>query len=63
MQIEFLELSARAEHCLLRADIDTVEKFCECTSDDLMRLRGFGKGSMSEVKEALSREGKALRRF
>ena len=41
--IDILELSARAEHCLQRAGITTIEELCAMSQEELSRLRNMGK--------------------
>jgi hypothetical protein len=54
MQITDLTLSRRANNCLRRAGIDTVEALCEKTDADLLAIRSFGSGCLQEVREALA---------
>jgi len=59
--IDILDLSARAEHCLQRAGITTIEELCAMSQEELSRLRNMGKKSVEEVKEKLSKLGYELR--
>ena len=63
MVLEDLELSTRAEHCLIRAGIHTVEDLCNCTEDKLLCLRAFGPGCLQEVKDKLKARGLKLKRY
>lgn len=63
MDLGYLDLSTRAEHCLLRANINTVEELCNHTKEDLLRLRAFGPYSLKEVQDALEKMGRQLKRY
>lgn len=58
--ISSLGLSVRAENCLLRDGITTVEALCKKKESYLKTLRNFGPKSLAEVKGALSRYGLCL---
>jgi hypothetical protein len=49
LPVEELRLSTRARRCLRRAGIDTLGKLVERTPKDLLSIRGFGQGCLSEV--------------
>jgi hypothetical protein len=60
MDIEKLEVGARA-YCVLKgAGIDTVEDLCLFTAKQLLRLRNFGQKSLDEVKHALEQHSFSL---
>ena len=48
-----LELSVRALNCLKAADIETLGQLCSYQKHDLLKLRNFGKKSLSELEEKL----------
>ena len=49
MNIDELELSVRSYNCLKRAGINTVEELCNCTSDDMIKVRNLGRKSLEVV--------------
>lgn len=52
--VDELELSVRAQNCLKRAGIMTVEKLIDTAgSDELLKLRNLGKKSYNEIKTKL----------
>lgn len=53
MPIEQLELSQRTYNCLKRSQITKVGQILELTTDDLLRLRNFGKKSLEELRDKL----------
>lgn len=61
MTIDELELSVRSFNSLKRAGINTVEELCNKTSDEMMKLRNFGKKSYDEVLNKLAELGLKLR--
>lgn len=58
--IDILELSVRAEHCLQRAGITTIDQLCGMTEWELSKLRNMGAKSVKEVKDKLSKIGRKL---
>lgn len=48
-----LELSVRALNCLKAADVETLGQLCSYQKHDLLKLRNFGKKSLSELEEKL----------
>lgn len=52
--IEDLELSIRPYSCLKRAGVDTVEKLCAMSEEDLMKVRNLGRKSIIEIRERLA---------
>ena len=59
--IDELELSVRSFNSLKRAGINTVEELCDKTSDEMLKLRNFGKKSYDEVMNKLDEMGLKLR--
>lgn len=55
-----LNLSQRAENCLMRSEIKTVGQLLECTQDQLLGITNFGRNSLDEVVEKLDEIGLAL---
>lgn len=55
--IKALNLSSRAYNRLIRRDIKTVDQLMWQTEADLLRIRGFGKGCLKELNDALHRHG------
>jgi hypothetical protein len=60
MDIEELELGARAYGVLKAARIDTVEDLCLFTGQQLMHLGNFGKKCLDEVRRALEERSLSL---
>lgn len=58
--IEDLELSVRAYNCLKSAGINTVSELIQRTEPELLKTKNFGKRSLDEIKEVLSRHGLKL---
>ena len=58
---ESLNLSARAEHACMRAEIKTVRDLTNRSEADLMNLRYCGKTTTKEIKEKLSKFGLGLK--
>ncbi|MGQ4648909.1 DNA-directed RNA polymerase subunit alpha C-terminal domain-containing protein [Lyngbya aestuarii] len=54
-QIDELNLSTRAFHCLKRAGINTVRELLSCSDEDLLKISNFGQTSLSEVRTVLQR--------
>src|SRR5690606_38881113 len=53
MKIEELDFSQRTFNCLRRAGILDLRALAKVTEADLVAIRGFGKKSLSEVREKL----------
>ncbi len=51
--IEELELSARAQNCLITSDIKRIIDLVNLTDDDVLKIKNFGKKSLREVKDAM----------
>ncbi len=52
-----LELSVRALNCLKAAEVELVSDLVSYTKQDLMKFRNFGKKSLTELEELVSRLG------
>lgn len=52
--IESLNLSVRSGNCLASDRVATVRELCSRTERDLLRIRGFGKTGLREVKRKLA---------
>ena len=61
VDIEHLNLSVRPYTCLKRAKIETVTDLLQYSSKDLLNLQNFGKGSLTQVENALNQMGLKLR--
>ncbi|MFC1805420.1 DNA-directed RNA polymerase subunit alpha C-terminal domain-containing protein [Planctomycetota bacterium] len=59
--INELDLSLRSRKCMERLGIVTLGQLCERSADDLLSSRNFGRTSLAEVSEKLTRYGMALR--
>lgn len=55
-----LRLSLRAERALLGTGVATVGALTDLTWVQLRKIRGFGKGLLRDVRDALARHGLAL---
>jgi len=60
MSVHELELSVRANNCLESAKIESVGQLVNCTEQDLLKIRSFGKTSLREVKRKLQGLGLSL---
>lgn len=58
--IDELELSVRAHNCLIQAEIKKIIDLVNLTEDDVLKIKNFGRKSLSEVKENLKSFGLAL---
>lgn len=58
--VEELELSVRANNCLRNANITTIGELVLRTEAELMKTKNFGKKSLQEIKDELSRIGLSL---
>ncbi|HHE33131.1 MAG TPA: DNA-directed RNA polymerase subunit alpha [Chlorobaculum parvum] len=56
-KIEDLDLSVRSHNCLRLAEIDTLADLVSRREDELLNYKNFGKKSLTELKEALDKEG------
>ncbi len=55
-----LELTTRSENCLRCGGIDTIGNLTNCTEVDLLKMEGFGKKSLTEIKDVLKSHGLSL---
>lgn len=55
--IDELELSVRAYNCLKNANIKTLADLVQKTEHEMLRTKNFGRKSLNEIKEILSRMG------
>jgi DNA-directed RNA polymerase subunit alpha len=58
--IEDLELSVRAYNCLKSAGINLIVELIQKTENELLKTKNFGKRSLDEIKEVLTRQGLKL---
>ncbi len=58
--VEELELSVRANNCLRNANITTIGELVQRTEAELMKTKNFGKKSLQEIKDELTRIGLSL---
>lgn len=61
LTLEELDLSLRAFNCLKRAGIHTVGEIVEVPTDELAKIKNFGKKSFLEVKEKIESLGLELK--
>lgn len=54
MLIEELDPSTRLFYCLKRAGIHTAEQLSRMSDDDLLKIRGFGRACLAEVRNKIS---------
>lgn len=55
--IDELELSVRAHNCLINAGIKRVLDLVNMSEDDVLKIKNFGRKSLSEVKESMKAFG------
>lgn len=53
--VEELELSVRSYNCLRAANIKTVGELVERTEGEMLKYRNFGKKSLNEIKDVLTK--------
>lgn len=58
--IEELELSVRSANCLKEGKIKTIGQLAKKREEELLKMRNFGKKSLVEIKEILTRYGLSL---
>jgi len=58
--VEELELSVRANNCLRNASITSIGELIQKTEAELMKTKNFGKKSLQEIKDELTRIGLSL---
>jgi len=61
-RIEDLDFSVRTVNCLKKEGITTVGELARLSEDELLRLRNFGRKSLTEVREKLTELGIPLLR-
>ncbi len=59
--IDELDLSVRSANCLKNANIHTLRDLVRRSEKDMLETKNFGKKSLEELQELLSRLGSALR--
>ncbi len=55
--IEELELSVRAHNCLINAGIKRIIDLVNLSEDEALKIKNFGRKSLSEVKESMKAFG------
>lgn len=55
--VDELELSVRSYNCLKNADIRTIAELVQKTEAEMLKTKNFGRKSLNEIKEILSRMG------
>lgn len=55
--VEELELSVRAYNCLKAANIKSIGELVDKTESEMLKYRNFGKKSLNEIKEVLTKYG------
>lgn len=55
--VDELELSVRSYNCLKNADIKTISELVQKTEPEMLKTKNFGRKSLNEIKEILSRMG------
>ncbi len=55
--IDELELSVRARNCLLNAEIKRIIDLVNLSSDDILKIRNFGKKTLDEVTDSMKAAG------
>ncbi len=58
--VEELELSVRSYNCLKAANIKTVGELVTKTENEMLKYRNFGKKSLTEIREVLTKYGLSL---
>jgi DNA-directed RNA polymerase subunit alpha len=58
--VEELDLSVRANNCLRNASITSIGELIQRTEAELMKTKNFGKKSLQEIKDELTRLGLSL---
>ncbi|MEK7817670.1 MAG: DNA-directed RNA polymerase subunit alpha C-terminal domain-containing protein, partial [Actinomycetota bacterium] len=59
--IEELEIGVRSYNCLKREGIQTVGDLIKCSEAELLNIPNFGKKSIEEIRENLSKMGLSLK--
>jgi DNA-directed RNA polymerase subunit alpha len=58
--VEELELSVRSYNCLKNANIQNLRELVQKTESEMLKTKNFGRKSLNEIKEILTRMGLAL---
>ena len=58
--VEELELSVRSYNCLKNANIQTIRELVQKTENEMLRTKNFGRKSLNEIKEILTKMGLVL---
>ncbi|QQR90428.1 MAG: DNA-directed RNA polymerase subunit alpha [Myxococcales bacterium] len=58
--VEELELSVRSANCLQNANINFIGELVQRTEADMLKTKNFGRKSLKEIREILSRMGLSL---
>jgi len=58
--IDHLELSVRANNCLRAAGVERVYELVQKTEENLLKTKNFGRKSLAEIKENLTKAGLGL---
>ena len=58
--VEELELSVRSANCLQNANIQYIWELVQRTEGEMLRTKNFGRKSLNEIKEMLSKMGLSL---
>jgi DNA-directed RNA polymerase subunit alpha len=58
--VEGLPISVRTHHGLRSADIKFVGELVQCTEQELLKIKNFGRKSLNEVKAILGDLGLSL---
>lgn len=58
--VDEMELSVRSYNCLKNANISTISDLVQKTEAEMLRTKNFGRKSLSEIKEILTRMGLSL---
>ena len=60
--IEKLELTIRTKHCLDQMNIKSIGELLKKSEEELLKCRGFGKKSISELNEILGKHNLSLKK-
>jgi DNA-directed RNA polymerase subunit alpha len=58
--VEELELSVRSYNCLKNANIQSIRELVQRSEPEMLKTKNFGRKSLNEIKEILTRMGLAL---
>ena len=58
--VDEMELSVRSYNCLKNANIQSISDLVQKTESEMLRTKNFGRKSLSEIKEILTRMGLSL---